>query len=82
TISSFTPVFDHPVATYPSGSSITVKYTLVPVITTCGPAANVTSLFETSTRAGTTDPVTANNRVESNTKVTCADISVNKVVTP
>lgn len=82
TVFSFASVFDRPVANYPSGSSITVKYTLVPVITTCGPAANVTSVFETATPTGTTDPVSANNRVQSTTKVTCADISVNKVVTP
>jgi len=79
---SFASVFDRPVATYPSGSSITVKYTLVPVITTCGPTANVTSIFETSTPAATTDPVSTNNRAQTTTKVTCADISVNKVVTP
>ncbi|WP_295818853.1 Ig-like domain-containing protein [uncultured Microbacterium sp.] len=79
---SFASVFDSPVATYPSGSSITVKYTLVPAITTCGPTANVTTVFETSTRAGMTDPISTNNRAQSTTKVTCADISVNKVVTP
>ncbi len=82
TVFSFASLFDRPVATYPSGSSITVKYTLVPVISTCGPAANVTSVYETSTPVGMTDPVKSNNRAQSATKVTCADISVNKLVTP
>ncbi len=56
TVFSFASLFDRPVATYPSGSSITVKYTLVPVISTCGPAANVTSVYETSTPVGMTIP--------------------------
>lgn len=70
------------VGPFPAGATLTITYSIVPNVPTCPATFSLTGTSTVAAPAGTTDPVSSNNSAATGTTLTCADIAINKTVTP
>jgi len=82
TVANYGAPFTGTLDSFPSQAKLTIVYSIMPTMTTCGGTTTFTAKDTIATPAAVTDPDQSNNSVTGSMTLLCADVAINKTVTP